>query len=133
MTRRKLVFSHEAPSRTDFGFSTLGWKHGGPGFFGTETIIEGPITPKLKYSRRDRDFLGRSTLRARNSDEDYFADVSEGVIATKTTVEVSTGPMPHHYASSDLSMIEMEDKPHRTQTPVNGHGGWTEEVEEGQN
>lgn len=134
MTRRKLVFSHEAPPRTDFGFDTLGWKAGGQGFFRTETVIEGPITPKLKFPRRDRDYLGRSTVRAlrtRNSDEDYFAEISEGVIATKTTVEVSTGPIPH-YASSDLSMIEMEDKPQRTQSPFNGHTHWSEAVEQSQ-
>ena len=42
----------------------------------------------------------------------------EGVITTKTTVDVSTHPMPGQYASSDFSIIEMEDKSERARSPM---------------
>ena len=133
MTRRVLVFSNEPPPREDFGFDTLGLRHGGHHrFFGTTTTVEGPITHKHPRSRRkDRDIFGRATprsLKTRHSDEDYFASAPEGVIATKTTVEVSTGPIPQYansndpkYASSDFSVLEMEDRPPESMREYNTH------------
>ena len=143
LTRRVLVFGHAPPARDDFGFDTLGWKHGGQNhFFGTTTTIEGPLTPKPKYGRKDRRFLGRSTersLRTRHSDEDYFASPDPGTIATKTTVEVSTGAMPHYassdpknYAGSEPSILEMDDTPHRSQSPRMSNPPWLEISEENQ-
>jgi G protein-coupled glucose receptor regulating Gpa2 C-term len=123
MTRRVLVFSYAPPPRNDFGLGTLGWKHGGQGFWGTTTVIEGPVT-NPRNRRKERDILGRRTprpLRSRHSDEDYFAaPPSEGTVAVKTTVEVSSGPIVNAYASSDFSAIEMDDKPDRIRTPVTG-------------
>jgi G protein-coupled glucose receptor regulating Gpa2 C-term len=124
-TRRVLLFSQAPPSRNDFGFDTLGWKHGGnDSFFGNTTTIEGPVSHKPRNRRKEQGFFGHATprsLRTRHSDEDYFASAPEGTIATKTTVEVSTGPIPKYsgsedpkYADSDLSMIELEDKSQRT-------------------
>ncbi len=143
LTRRVLVFGHAPPARDDFGFDTLGWRHGGQNdFFGTTTTIEGPLTPKPKYRRKEGRFLRRSTdrpLRTRHSDEDYFASPDPGTITTKTTVEVSTGAMPHYassdpkyYAGSDLSIIELEDKPPRTQSPRFSNNHWLEISEENQ-
>ena len=145
LTRRVLVFGRAPPARDDFGFDTLGWSYGGQNrFFGTTTTIEGPITHKPKYRRKERDFLRRSTprsLRTRHSDEDYFASPDPGTIATKTIVEVSTGPMPQYassdpkaYAGSDLSIIEMEDKPQRAHSPGfrHSHAHWPEIAEEDQ-
>lgn len=134
MTRRVLVFSHAPPPREDFGFDTLGFKPGGRQFFGTTTIIEGPITHKGKYRRGQRDnFLGARTLRTRHSDEDYFANTpTDNAIATKTTVEVSSGPMPS-YDSDFISVMEMEDKPTRTQSPsVTSNKRWPEHGTENQ-
>jgi hypothetical protein len=120
LTRRVLIFSHAPPPRNDFGFDTLGWVHGGQGFWGTTTVIDAPVANR-RNKKQQRDMLGRRTprsLRERHSDEDYFAAPQEGSIAIKTTVEVSSAPMPHGYADSDFSAIEMEDKVERTRTPV---------------
>ena len=122
MTRRVLVFSHAPPPRDDFGLDTLGWKHGRQGIWGTTTVIEGPIT-NPRNRRRERDILGRRTprpLRTRHSDEDYFASPQEGVVAIKTTVEVTSASVPHPYEDSDFSAIEMDDKTDRGRTPVTG-------------
>lgn len=143
LTRRVLVFGDAPPARDDFGFDTLGWRHGGQNhFFGITTTIEGPLTPKSKYRRKERRFLRRSTdrsLRTKRSDEDYFASPDSGTIATKTTVEVSTGAMPHYassdsknYAGLDLSIIELEDKSQRTQSPRISNAHWPEISEENQ-
>ena len=86
MTRRVLVFSHAPPPRDDFGLDTLGWKHGGLGYLGTTTIVEGPITNRRNRTR-GLGILGRRTprsLRTRHSDEDYFASPQEGVVTIKT-------------------------------------------------
>ena len=143
LTRRVLVFGDAPPAWDDFGFDTLGWRHGGQNrFFGITTTIEGPLTPKPKYRRKERRFLRRSTdrsLRTRGSDEDYFASPDPGTIATRTTVEVSTGAMPHHassdsknHAGSELSIIELEDKSQRTQSPRISNARWPDISEENQ-
>ena len=122
MTRRVLVFSKAPPPRDDFGLDTLGWKHGGQGFWGTTTVIEGPVT-NPRNRKKERNILGRRTprpLRTRHSDEDYFASPQEGVVTIRTTVEVSSGPMAPPYADSDFSAIEMEDKAEPARTPVTG-------------
>ncbi|ETN45038.1 uncharacterized protein HMPREF1541_09914 [Cyphellophora europaea CBS 101466] len=121
MTRRVLIFSRAPPPRNDFGFDTLGWKHGGDNslFWGTTTTIEGPLT-HAKPRQKQVGFLsrGRSTPGSRrHSDEDHIAPPPEGVISTKTTVDVQTHAMPGMYASSDFSMIEMEDKSDRARSP----------------
>ena len=147
-TRRVLVFSQSPPARDDFGFDTLGFRHGGQ-FFGITTTIEGPLTRKPRSRRKSRDHLGRmfpKSLRRRRSDEDYFAYAAGGVIATKTTVEVSTGPIPlyaqtqepqyidagdQESAASDFSVIELEDqKAQGIQSPVTSHLRWREDSSE---
>lgn len=113
-----------APPRNDFGFDTLGWKHGGDAhFWGTTTTIEGPLTHKSR--QKQVGFLGRGRPMSnprRHSDEDHIAPPPEGIISTKTTVEVATHAMPGVYASSDFSMIELEDKSDRARSPVSGTG-----------
>lgn len=128
MTRRVLIFTREPPRREDFGFDTLGFKASGvPGFFGTTTVIEGG-----KYGASEpRDIWGRRKARAvqtRHSDEDFFANPpADNTIVTKTTVEVSTGPMPPQYADSDfISVIEMDDRPPRNLTPTRANSKWPE-------
>lgn len=112
------IFSRAPPPPTDFGFDTLGWKHSGAGiFWGTTTTIEGPVT----HSHRRVDFLGRRSRSRpdsrRHSDEDHIAPPPEGVISTKTTVEVSTHTIPQAYEGSDFSVIELEDKSQRARSP----------------
>ena len=117
MTRRVLIFSHMPPPRNDFGFDTLGWKHGGQGFWGTTTTIEGPISNRRKKSN----IFGRNTsrtLRERDSEEENLAAPPDGVVSVKTTVDVIHSPMPIAYEESDFSIIEMEDKTDRGHTPA---------------
>ena len=113
VTRRVLVFSADPPPKAAYGLDTFGW-HKSSEFYGTATIIEGPLSNSNNFSRRDRSRkLGSMTLRPlkkRHSDEDYFATPAEGVITTKTTIEVHSGPMSG-YACSELSMIDGEEKP----------------------
>lgn len=116
LTRRVLIFSTSPPSKTDYGLNTFGWYHGSS-FYGTTTTIEGPLTQTKNRNLAKRGGAKKLTsLRSpswrsankRSSDEDYFAAPTEGVITTRTTVEVSSGPL---YAGSDTSILEMEDKP----------------------
>jgi hypothetical protein len=117
------IFSRAPPPRNDFGFDTLGWKHGGDAlFWGTTTTIEGPLSHG-KPQRKQVGFLsrGRPTSGSRrHSDEDHIAPPPEGVISTKTVVEVASHAMPGQYAHSDFSMIELEDKSERARSPVSG-------------
>ncbi|KAK5937343.1 hypothetical protein PMZ80_010350 [Knufia obscura] len=112
LTRRVLIFSKEPPPKSDYGLNTFSWWHGSD-FYGTTTTVEGPLSHSKEFSRRrGGPRLGSSTFRTpgrRNSDEDHFATPPEGVITTKTTVEVTSGPL-HGYAGSETSMLEMEDK-----------------------
>lgn len=111
LTRRVLIFSHSPPPKTDYGLNTFGWFHGST-FYGTTTTIEGPLTRtknrKGATKLSNLPFPTWKPLNKRNSEEDYFASPTDGVITTKTTVEVTTGPL---YAGSDTSILEMEDKP----------------------
>lgn len=123
--RRVLVFNKSPPPKTYFGLNTFSWYHGSD-FYGTTTTIEGPVTQSRRrrfwWVRQKMAMIGgeasmisrtRSVLRPskrRSSDEDYFASPTEGVITTKTTVEVTTGMVPG-YAGSETSVLEMEDKP----------------------
>ncbi len=112
LTRRVLIFSKEPPPKTGYGLNTFGWWHGST-FYGTTTTVEGPLSHSKQFSRRHGGSRMRASvsrpLRKRNSDEDYFASPSQGVITTKTTVEVTSGPV-HGYADSETSVLEMEDK-----------------------
>ena len=78
------------------------------------TTIAGPLGDPNMRRRDERGFLGRRTSRpiSRQSDEDYFAGRPEGVITAKTTIEVTSGPILN-YADSEISAIEMEDKPNQ--------------------
>jgi hypothetical protein len=135
------IFSNAPPPRNDFGFDTLGWKHGGDSlFWGTTTTISGPLThppssssdprqnPKPSFSffsgfsRTGRTSL--NTARRRHSDEDHIAAPlpPEGIISTKTTVEVQSHAMPGMYAGSDFSGFEMEDKSERARSPASAGG-----------
>lgn len=112
VTRHALIFSRAPPPPQDLGLDTFGWKEP---FWGTRTTITGPLGDPSVRRRERRDFLGRRTPRpsSRQSDEAHFAGQPEGVITTKTTIEVRSGPI-FNYADSDMSVIELEDKSDRT-------------------
>lgn len=112
-TRRALILSHEPPPRDAHGLNTFGW-YNTTNFYGTTTTIEGPLSHGKNFPKR----FGRGmklgspaprTLRTRHSDEDYFATPADGVITTKTTVEVHSGPVLS-YAGSEVSVMELDDK-----------------------
>ena len=65
------IFSRSPPSRNDFGFDTLGWRHGGSAFWGTTTTIEGPLTIGAKPRRKQVDFLGRGIELLGNQPQGY--------------------------------------------------------------
>ncbi|KIW31510.1 uncharacterized protein PV07_03155 [Cladophialophora immunda] len=116
VTRHVLIFGRAPPPPQDLGLDTFGWKDVGDSFWGMRTTISGPLGDPNARRRDKRDFLGRSTsrpLRSRQSDEYHFASQPEGIITAKTTIEVRSGPIIH-YADSDMSAIEMEDKSERT-------------------
>jgi hypothetical protein len=56
--------------------------------------------------------LGRMTpkLRHKHSDEDHLANHSEGVIAMKTTIEIQTCRAPQYAESTELSVLDGDDK-----------------------
>ncbi|KIW13223.1 hypothetical protein PV08_08410 [Exophiala spinifera] len=112
VTRRVLVFGDRPPPVDDLGLDTIGWKHSGDGFWGTTTTVTGPLGPHNVRRRGKTAGLGRLTprLRHRHSDEDHLANHPEGVITTKTTVEVHTGNIPFYSESTELSVIESDDK-----------------------
>lgn len=114
LTRRVLIFSKAPPAKADYGLNTFGWYHGST-FYGMTTTIEGPLSQSKNRNLANRRGARKLTSwrspiwkssSKRNSEEDYFA--APGVITTKTTIEISSGPL---YAGSDASILEMEDKP----------------------
>ena len=121
VTRHVLVFSRAPPPPQDMGFDTFGWKDVGESFWGTRTTITGPLGDPTV---RRRDFLGRRTFTprptSRQSDEAHFVPQPEGVITAKTTIEVRTGPIIH-YADSEMSGIELEDKSDRKSDRTHSH------------
>ncbi|KAK5414624.1 hypothetical protein LTR06_004438 [Exophiala xenobiotica] len=116
MTRRVLIFNHDPPPPDDIGLDTIGWKHSGEGFWGTTTTITGPVGPHNVRRRDKRRGLGRITpkLRHKHSDEDHLANHPEGVIATKTTIEIQTCSAPQYAESTELSVLDGDDKIERT-------------------
>lgn len=105
-TRRAFIFSKEPPSKECLGLHTFGW-YDGSNFYGTTTTIEGPLTRANDYSccyaaqnHRSIWLLMKKTKRC--SDEQYFASPAAGVITTKTTVEVASGPL------NDCSRIDYD-------------------------
>lgn len=96
-TRRAFVFSKQPPAKQCLGLHTFGW-YAGSDFYGTTTTIEGPLTRNSHYSSDDtprgyKFFWLSNRKTKRHSNEQYFAFAADGVIATKTTVEVTTGPI----------------------------------------
>lgn len=107
LTRRAFIFSKEPPSKDCLGLHTFGW-YNGSSFYGTTTTIEGPLSRTKDYSfkgvARDRRSIWLlRKKRKRYSDEQYFASALEGVITTKTTVEVTSGPVPDHIGAESYS------------------------------
>lgn len=112
-TRRAFVFSKEPPSKECLGLHTFGWYHGS-NFYGTTTIIEGPLTRTNDGGSHDVFRDSRSTWllrkkRKRFSDEQYFAPGADGVITTKTTVEVTSGPVHCTSETEDGHLDNNED------------------------
>lgn len=111
-TRRVLILAETPPAPGDVGLDTFGWGDSNS-FWGTKTTIEGPLTRPTDFPHRDRALLGSPKnsgrrLNGRDSDEDYFAAPVEGAIMTKTTVEVSSGPLPG-YGGSEICMVNVRD------------------------
>ncbi|KAK6367831.1 hypothetical protein LTR64_007808 [Lithohypha guttulata] len=117
ITRHVLVFPRSAPPKTNLGLNTFGW-HPTPPFYGVTTTVEAPLSRAARRHESKTSILSPvwRPLRRRQSDEDYFANVPEGVIMTKTTIEVTSIPAPHHsltndaYARSETSVLEIDDK-----------------------
>lgn len=114
LTRQKFIFSISPPPKDDHALNTLEWNRSFK-FYGTTTVIEGPLSRGTKGVRQgyNGSVTGsrrwRSSTRRRQSDEDYFASPSEGVIITKTTVEVTSEPAGG-YTSSETSVLALEDR-----------------------
>lgn len=114
LTRRNFIFSASPPPKDDHALNTME-PYQGLRFYGTTTIIEGPLSRKMRGGRQGRkgsipgSNRWRSSTRRRNSDEDYFASPAEGVITTKTTVEVIS-ELKGGYTGSETSVLAMEDK-----------------------
>lgn len=112
LTRRAFIFSKEPPSKHCLGLHTFGW-YDGSNFYGTTTTVEGPLTRAslhqgngiARYCRS----MWLSKKQKRYSDEQYFASPADGVITTKTTVEVTSGPIPGYLGAGyeDISMEEV--------------------------
>lgn len=114
LTRRALLFSKTAPSRSSIGIHTFGWYHGSE-LYGTTTTVEGPLTRTRKSSVRIftdmASDVGSAWLprkRGRLSDEHYFASPMDGVITTRTTVEVVSGPV-RGYSGTYSDVLEMDE------------------------
>lgn len=111
ITRHVLIFSKAPPDKQDMGLDTFGW-YPRSEFYGVTTTVEAP------FSRKYRDRKSRSSswrqLRRKQSDEDHFANHPKDVILTKTTIEVSSIPMPElrsgDYARSETSVLDIDDK-----------------------
>lgn len=113
-TRRALLFRKTPPSKSNIGLHTLGWYHGSE-LYGTTTTIDGPLTGTKKSSVRilvDRaSYVGSAWLprkKGRLSDEQYFATPQEGVITTRTTVEVTSGPV-RGYSGTYSDVLELDE------------------------
>lgn len=93
LTRRVMIFGKEPPPKSSIALHTFGRYHGSE-FYGSVTTVEGPLTPRCPPVPSDKitpAWLSRKPRR-RQSDEQYFATIREGMITTKTTVEVTSGP-----------------------------------------
>lgn len=113
-TRRALLFSKTPPSRSEVGLHTFGWYHGSE-LYGTTTTIEGPLTGTKKSSVRlfadMASDVGTSWLprkKSRLSDEQHFAAPMDGVITTRTTVEVTSGPL-RGYSGTYSDVLELDE------------------------
>ena len=126
---------------------TMDLKHWAGGMAGRSTSLERRQPLKVHCLRNPNidegnatfwDVLYRIHYANVTRDEDYFASPDPGTIATKTTVEVTTGPLPHYasssdqkgYANSELSVIELQDKPQRSRSPGNSQTEWPPTPEE---
>lgn len=114
LTRRALLFSKTPPSRSTIGLHTFGWYHGNE-FYGTTTTIEGPLTGTKKSSARTfadmASDVGSAWLprkKGRLSDEQHFAAPLDGLITTRTTVEVTSGPL-RGYSGTYSDVLELDE------------------------
>lgn len=115
LTRRVFIFSNSPPSENDNGFNNFGW-HQRSQIYGTTTTIEGPLTQHTSNTAsrqlRQGSIFSSPAWRSsgrRHSDEDHFARPVEGIIAVKTTVEITVEPATG-YAGSELSVLELDEK-----------------------
>lgn len=121
---RAIIFSNEPPEALT-GLHAFGW-YNGHDFYGTTTTVEGPLTKKHSFARPSDAGIETASSRwtwlpwkcRRGSEDEYFATPLEGVITTKTTIEVTSGPVLSYLESKGGKIVQVEDMRNFSTTPT---------------